>query len=488
LVNQPSRRLPSISKWPDGIFLLLFFLYALAAGLLVQLVLLPYVFPAWNNGEGMLRGLDSKRFHLLAVQQAQKISAEGWQVWTLAPEGQPVSGIASAFYAAFTPHPWVLLPLNAFLHAMAALVLYKILGFFLEKRSHAVLAALPFLLFPTALSWVTQMHNDNYTVTGGVLMMYGWVCFARQETWQNRWVIFGGVLAFVVGGGLIWLVRDYVIYLLAGVGGILLTFLVLVFLGSLLRSRWSWRKSISATGIVSLAFITVASLQKVKIPDDWPMVAKGYRQYPPGLLTDSATTQPADQKTINQSSKIIWHESRWLPHWVDRQMESLSMKRTRVIKAWTRLKGGPNGSNIDDDVTFQSAVDIVHYLPRAAQIGFLSPFPSVWFGLSNKAPNTMMRRVSGFEMSYVYLCWPGLLYALWTWRKHPEIWAGILFCTGMVIINALGTPNVGTLVRFRYPYFMPMVGLGTAGWMVFIRDLSNRAKNRLKASPPLSGD
>jgi hypothetical protein len=45
-----------------------------------------------------------------------------------------------------------------------------------------------------------------------------------------------------------------------------------------------------------------------------------------------------------------------------------------------------------------------------------------------------------------------------------------------LLIYVLGTQNVGTLYRLRYPVFMSLVGFGTAGWLAFFRYQSTRGK------------
>lgn len=474
MIKKFFRRIPPIENWPDWVFALIFFLYPLIVGLLIQLVLLPYVFPAWHDGEGLLVGLDSRSFHQMAVRQAWLLQTGGWQAWSIT--GQPVVAVASLFYALIAPHPWVLLPLNSLLHGLAAWTLYKTMAFFLEKRSHAFLAALPLFLFPSALSWVTQMHNDNYAVTAGVLLAYAWVCFTRKESWQNKWLILGAALALLVGAGLFWLVRDYVVPMFTAVGGVLLIYLIVLFLVRRIRSHWSWKQTLTAIAVVCFTFFLTASLQVVQLSSegvednpDFQSIFTG-----PGNLYQ-ADTQPA-QETDPGAVKPnkIWEHSTWLPSWIDSQMEQLSIKRTKALrKVWTETRGA---SNIDTDVLFRNTTDFVLYMPRAAEIGFLSPFPADWFGQGSKAPNTMMRRVSGLEMSFAYLSWLGLLYACWAWRKRPEFWAGIIFCCGMLLIYVLGTPNVGTLYRLRYPFFMSLVGFGTAGWLAFFRYQSTRGK------------
>lgn len=470
-------RLASIDQLPEWVFPLLFFAYALIVGLLIQLVLLPYVFPEWHTGEGLLDGNDSISFHNIAEYLSQRIESEGWQAWCLAPYGQPVSGIASIFYVLIAPHPWAVLPLNAALHALAAWLLFKVMRFHLEKRSYALLATLPFLLFPSSLLWVAQMHNDNYSVTGSILVMYAWICFARQESWQNPKRILGGIFAMIGGGFLIWMVRNYMIDLFTAVGGALLFSLILLFLFRLVRSRWTWKKTVTAIVVTSLTFILVTSLENIKITGKGMAVIPGFwmtyqaQDYSSGENPPVGQGNEPETETVGNIPNIKrWEYTKWLPDWLDTQMKSLSTRRTKAIRNWTEEKYGVKGSNIDTDVTFHSAMDIVKYMPRAAEIGFLAPFPEEWFGQGSKAPNTMMRRVSGLEMVFIYLSWPGLLFALWMWRKRPELWVMLFFCTVMLLIFVLATPNVGSLYRFRYPYIMPMVGLGVAGWIVMIKN------------------
>ncbi len=468
--KKSQRKIPPFDQWPDWGIFLIFFSYSLIIGLLIQFILLPFIFPSFHAGEGLLIGLDSRAFHRQAVGLSSQIATEGWQAWELT--SQPVAGIAAIFYALITPHPWVMLPLNSLLHALAGWMLFKILAYFLDRRTHAFLAALPLVLFPSALSWVTQMHNDNYAVAGAILMLFAWVCFARKASWENKYLILGGFLSLVAGIGLTWLVRDYVVSMYTGVGVILLLFCLILFIARWRRKIWKWQRTLAAVGIVCMAFFMTASFQVFNLgtSDD---SERQYNQGQPPVSTgtDQTELQPGDK---GFRPNDLWKESSWLPSWVDDQMKQLSITRYKAIRStWTETRGG---SNIDTDINFRNARDIVKYLPRALEIGFLSPFPSDWLEQGSKAPNTMMRRVSGAEMVLVYLSFFGLLTAGWMWWKRPEFWMVVLFCFGLVLIYTLGTPNVGTLYRLRYPTMMAVVGMGTAGWINLIKILQARRK------------
>lgn len=470
-MKKPLLHMPRIEKWPEWIILLIFFCYSLLVGLIIQFILLPYVFPSWHAGEGLLVGLDSRAFHRQAAELANKILAEGWSAWKIT--SQPVAGIAAIFYVLVAPHPWVLLPLNSFLHAIAAWMLYKILNFFLDQRIHAILSSLPLLLFPSALSWVTQMHNDNYSVTGAILVLYAWVCFSKKDSWQNYRLILGGFISLIGGVCLTWLVRDYVVSMYTGVGGIVFLICLIMYFSWWQRSDWSWKRTLIACMVTSIGFFTITffhifDLGASTLPTD--QVIGQVRQETSTMIIPSSpeSIQLSDLEPGDPGFKpyMLWQDSSWLPSWIDNQLEQLSIKRFKAIRStWTDTRGG---SNIDTDIFFRNAFDIIQYLPRAAEIGLLSPFPTDWFDRGSKAPNTMMRRVSAFEMVVTYLAWIGIIVAVWTWRKRTEFWVLFIFCLGMVVIYALGTPNVGTLYRLRYPFFMTLVGFGIAGWILAI--------------------
>src|SRR5262245_7231906 len=117
-------RRPAVTLWVAA------FLYATLTAALVQTVVLPRFTPQWHAGHGLLAGLDSTEFHERAVDAAEAIRREGWMVWTLRPRGQLPVGILSALYALTVPEPWVLIPVNAVLHATAAVVLFRLLRMF----------------------------------------------------------------------------------------------------------------------------------------------------------------------------------------------------------------------------------------------------------------------------------------------------------------------------------------------------------------------
>lgn len=422
-----------LSEWQVGG---IFFIYTLLTGLAIQLILLPYVFPAWHAGNGLLVGLDAVNFHKIAVQLANQITTQGWSAWELTPNNQAVAGIAAIFYVLITPKPWTVLPLNALLHATAALVLYRLAMFLVKDRKKSLLATLPFVLFPSSLTWTAQMHNDSYAILGQLLFFYGWYLLAQ---WRNTFSVAkmaGAAISIVIGITLTWLVRDYLVQILHVLSLVVATVLSLAYLWWRRRGDVDWRRT--AIAILVIWFLVV-------------MI---------GLFI-------TPKKPMAERVQYEWRSSPWLLRAIDRQLFALSVKREIVLLDWAGA-----GSNIDTEIHFHSAADVLSYLPRALQIGFLAPFPNDWFGSGSRPANTMMRRVSGIEMSLVYLSLLGLPIAIWRWRRELSLWIFMFYAAGMQTIYTLVTVNIGTLYRFRYGYLMTFVALGIAGWTVlwpFIR-------------------
>jgi hypothetical protein len=79
-----------------------------------------------------------------------------------------------------------------------------------------------------------------------------------------------------------------------------------------------------------------------------------------------------------------------------------------------------------------------------------------------------MRTVSALEMLFVYGALAGLPIFVWKHRSQPALWLILFVCTGMLMVYAFSVPNVGALYRFRYPFLMPLVCFGVAGWILRI--------------------
>ena len=134
------------------------------------------------------------------------------------------------------------------------------------------------------------------------------------------------------------------------------------------------------------------------------------------------------------------------------------------------------GSMIDPYVVLASPSDFLSYVPRALQIGILAPFPSMWFGIGVSPGAGIMRAMTGVEMalSYILLLGIPLAIPLISGRAIGAGFLALTICAIVVCLIVLAIPIVGTLHRMRYGYFMLVVGLGAAGWIMAIRLILER--------------
>lgn len=431
------------------------FAYGVVAAGLIQLVLLPYVFPAWHGGDGLLAGGDWLVFHRYGEYLARLIQARGWAAFELRPFGLAPAGIAGAVYALTVPRPWTLIPLNAALHATATILLLRVVELFLPVRRRALWTVLPYLLYPTALTWVAQIHKDSLFALGYAALLFGWAALAAAARRAGRGA--GGALAALgVGFVLIWVVRPEHVWPMQGLGLVPAVIALGAWVGVAARE----------SGLRLRAAAVIGLLAAVMVLPSWFDRATAVRTLPgrpparataPDELRDGRWTDPVAQRGVRA---LAWYRTDWLPPSVDRAAYRLALIREQFLIEY--LAGQ---SNIDVDVGMRSAGDLLRRLPRGLQVALFAPFPLRWLDAGSQAWTSTSRRIVSLEMVGVYVAMLGLPLAMWRWGRRPELWIVVLACVLPLALYGVTIPNVGALHRFRYPFLMPLVALGLAAWL-----------------------
>ena len=152
----------------------------------------------------------------------------------------------------------------------------------------------------------------------------------------------------------------------------------------------------------------------------------------------------------------------------DAEHTTFSLVRSHVLRSRVLATCVPAaGSNVDADVELKSVGDFARYMPRAAAVGFLAPFPPMWFA-SGAQVGSAGRRLGGAEMILTYLLELAALAGLWARRGRPVAWLLALSCAAGMTALGLVMPNVGTLYRMRYAFWMLLVVLAAGGVSRFI--------------------
>ena len=364
----------------------------------------------------------------------------------------------------------MLIPLYAGLHATAAFVLFKIILRLTGNRVISFMAVLPFWLYPSAMIWYTQIHKDGYLIAGALLILLAWLRLGDAATWKRWQDILISIVLMFTGAFLAWIVRPYSVQMMQGVS------LAIVLLESYLLARRFWKREWRLWQALTAAAIVWASVAALS-----PFTVGGIKaefSSQSGLADTTRQMASSNDNNSSVNSQLsecnppppTGHHSGW-PEFVESRAYALAITRERF-----RLCFPDAGSNIDISVSYHRLSYILLYLPRAVEIAFLSPFPPEWFKPGTLPANTVMRRVSGFEMLGVYLALAFLPYAVWRWRAQPDLWIILVFCSGMMLIYGLVVANVGTLYRFRYGFIMTLVALGIAGGLAFWEERKKKAK------------
>ncbi|TCS73730.1 hypothetical protein [Effusibacillus lacus] len=438
----------------------LFFVYSMIVALLVQLVVLPYLFPAWHSGNGLLVGGDWLTFHRIAADLAQRILIHGWSEWELRPDGQAPAGIAAIVYALTIPEPWTLVPIHAALHATAGVVLLRIVKVFVSVDRYALWCVLPFVMYPSAATWYTQIHKDGYSILGCFLFVYGWIRLAQMKDRWNFWFVLRVVLWIMTGSFLVWVVRPYGTQMLQGTAVLLSIFLTFIFFLRAIQTDWPWERAVSGILLMWSLVIGISPLAQTGIVKQVPVAED--KKVPVAEDKKVPVAEDMQKKTVPDNH---WQATGWMPSALESKVYSLAVTREDF------LRGYPSAaSNIDMEISFHSVKDMILYLPRAIQIGFLAPFPSQWFEGGSLESNTMMRRLSMFEMIGIYISLMAFPIAIARWGRRTEFWIVLIFSCVMILIYSYTIPNVGTLYRMRYGFLMLIAAVGFAGLLSFIKN------------------
>ncbi len=440
--------------WPLVRLGLFVFVYAWLAGLLLQLWVIPMLFSQPGAAEGLVI-LDSIGFDRIAKGKVVEIASFGWSAWELKPLSQSPAGIASIFYTVFGPSPTSVLPFNAMVHALSACAAMVILRNFFSSGP-ALIGALVFALNPASLEWVAQIHRDGIFILGNLLFICGIMNFSRpsEEGGEKRLRYLTSIVFIpVLGTTLVWVARPYWVQVML-VNMLLL--LILLILTGMLRQLAIHRRHIA--GLMS-AFLCVVAFQV------W--LVKFHTPYEPIQIPSSVSVS---ESVESASLPFSWKRTSWLPEIIEG-----SFYRIAIAREGAKSNGG--NTLVDVRWRLDSTSSMLGYVPRALQLGLFSPFPELWGGMASTPAMTMARKVVGGVTLFFYMCLIGLGIGVWKLRRNMLLWVMIGICLIGIMTYALTYPNIGTLMRYRYGFYMLLVGFGLASWYeLWLCRLSSRDK------------
>jgi hypothetical protein len=298
---------------------------------------------------------------------------------------------------------------------LAILALIVQLGQEAFNRRTGLIAAATVALWPSFLLHTTQLLKDPmFLVAMLALVLVNLRFITENFSWRKT-------LGTGAAGGLItafiWIVRD-------NMGQLIIFTLVLA--AAILIGRQFCQKSFRPAPIVGMALMILISVAVMLV------VPRSSKPHLPDLETPSSNPMTRFAMQVGKA-------------------------RLAFVNAY------PNsGSNIDSEVRITSAAELAGYLPRAAVIGFLAPFPDMWF-TSGKHVGRGARMISGLETTAMFAVEGLALVGLWINRRRVSAWWLLLVAAMGMISLGLVVVNVGALFRLRYVFLILLLVLATEG-------------------------
>jgi hypothetical protein len=433
-----------------------------------------YILPAMSSHvvDGHLGG-DPQYYYQLAKELSDKILSFGIGVWELHPKGQGPSGIFSLIYAVKESQMAVIL-VNSVLHTIACCYLYALLGLFFAQRT-ALIASLPFIVSPFQMYLFSQINKDSFVACGCMILVYALT--RAVEAFRNECSarsLFKWLLTLFSGAFLIFIGRPYVVLIIQI---LLLVVFILALSTKALSDLRQRRLSESYTGIIrfvcfGMAVVIICSFMTKGAASDITL-----SNLESVVLTDASLSYISDYpiaKTCLINTNTKWRATGYIPKSIDAKFKALFSQRCLYFMQLYDSNPITRISVLDAGIQPKSISEVVAYLPRAASVGFFSPFPSSWFQKYNDRISTFYCIVA-FEVMLFYLSLAGLLCWLLKERRSLLL-VPLTISAGVVIVYGLSVPFLGALYRYRYPFWMLLlcIGLGALITSVSRKSFWNR--------------
>ena len=387
------------------------------------------------NGIGTTFAIDGATYQRLASQMATQWQNYGLGPWLdiKAPLHCRLYSIPFAIAGRVVGHNVLAAePLNLFYYLCTLSVVY-LLGREMFNERAGLLAAAIVAVWPSFLMHSTQLIRDPLAILCFLALL---LVMTLLLTHEFEWA---PALGLGIAGSLLvtvfWLAR----------GNMWTAIVVAVALGLLMLGFRMIHERKFMAGNASVIMIVIVTM--LLVPSRLESTTLGGVRPPVTPLAIPSASQPAPRegvwtRTINQIKD-----------------------RRAGFRFYTAQK-----SNIQGDVQFESISDMVEFIPSAALIGFLAPFPPMWFEAGTYG--TAGRLLTGAETLVMYFLYGAAGVCLWRERRRLAMW--LIFLTATVGLIGLGlvVVNVGALYRIRYVFWIMMITLAAQGIYLTVRRTS----------------
>jgi 4-amino-4-deoxy-L-arabinose transferase-like glycosyltransferase len=379
-----------------------------------------------ENGVGLSFAIDGATYRTLAGDLADELQSNGLRAWLAvkAPLHCRLYSLSFATVGKLLGHNVFAAEALNVLYYLGILTCVYMLGREAFDARTGLLAAAIAGAWPSFLLHSTQLIRDPLAILCFLaLMVLLTLLLTRSFVWRKG-IVYGIAGALVVS--VFWITR----------GNMWNVVLVAIVVGlALLVQRMVREKKVLAGNIVVMLSIIAAALL---VPTRLESTTLAGVRPPATPLAIPSTLQSSPRQGIWTSV----------------------VKQIADRRAGFRLYAA-NASDIDGDVRFSDAGDIVRFVPRAFVIGLFAPFPKMWVQRGNYG--VMGRLVSGVETLAMYFLYVAAGVCVWRERRNRAMWMLILVATIGMIALGLVVVNAGALYRIRYVFWMMMIVIAAKG-------------------------
>ena len=446
-----------MKRWVYLIWLFVFaFVYLLAASVFIREAVIPEVYPQSVNGH---LPSDPFVYDLLAKRNLDSL-VEGKSKLSLSPQGQRISGIVSLIYANGGSIYSIVL-LNCILHGASVVILFLIFRNWFSGLA-STLGVIPLLISPYMILWFSQINKGSWTLFGVLLFMYGFIKFLSLKDFCP-WRAFASTAQMFLGLVSIWLVRPYV-------NQLLLPAVVLITLIGWFRF-YSWKLTRLLHSVAVVAMLTVISF--------FGSAGVSSQQTVSQAISGPTPNPTKDFSLVDRCFKNIsnWQNAEMLPSFVNNRLRGMMEQRCR---AFIILKDHKNPAVLKSfsgtDWMPAGSLEAISRIPVSFFRGVLSPFP--WdLALISKPEFSTFYLISIFESSLMWVGLVGLFF--WVMKSSQfSLLVPIICSVSVMTIFAMSIPFLGALYRYRYPWWILLIGLGLAACSDLLSRRSVAAKQK----------
>jgi len=478
---------------------------------------------SYHNGHGLWNyAIDSQSYHIESEILSENISRGDYRRWYFGATQWHTRFVALVYLIA-PRTPFSFIPVNALAWSFAVIGVFLIANLITKGgEKYSLLIAAIYGLTPSSLALSTQLMKEPFYNLGIVAMVLGVIGFLSGQKYI-RSAIFsasGYMLAASVRDSqsmflmLLLLIavfliavkqRSALLYMLVSLLASICFMLVPATKGNVAlgykQNKIGLAPSTAKQKPVSNANKRLRKYETIKGEDKGISEVKSIIKNKVGMLyskkLDSQITNwftedykwygPSkyfdDKKRIllvlqkihqeNLSNILEKYMKQWkFPTFVPARIQNLIISANMYRDSFLTYYLQPSDSTIDRDRIFRDMGSLFAYIPRAALIGLFSPFPNQWFK-QRSTSGGILGIIVVVETVVIYFLIFGFGVYLFSSKIawSVKVWL-LLFCVIMILPLGLFVPNIGTLVRLRFIYLLPVIVCGMEGLRLIIKRMT----------------